>query len=403
MSIEAATGVRHGLVAPAVDVPLGAADPPGVHHASVAMDDRPDVSAGGGVGRTPDAAHTAAVGEAVERYVATHATLPLRRLEDLDRERAWPHVLWTGHSEEQRSQPDHPDAGAPPDTWLTCAFDLTDNLPVWVPASLVTLNPGYRTRATSSGLAAHPDPWLALVRALQELVERDAFMTTWLHQLGGRLVEQRPVDPHLGGDLRLYDLTPSFSPHPVAMATGTLGLSGRPRHSLGVACRSTWEDAAERAELELLQGLVFVAHRLARDPAMWALDRRQVTGFDEHALYYTANPADWLELPLHVDAQWAEAPVGAPAVSTHDELHQLVEALQAAGVRMAYRDLSTVDADQLGVRVVRVVSPDLTPIHHDHRWPFLGGRAGDLEWRYPDGPARRGDRTFPSPYPHPLG
>jgi ribosomal protein S12 methylthiotransferase accessory factor len=55
---------------------------------------------------------------------------------------------------------------------------------------------------------------------------------------------------------------------------------------------------------------------------------------------------------------------------------------------------------QVGVAVVRVLSPDLTPIGCEHDWPFLGGRAGDLTWRYPGvepvGPV-------PNPSPHPLG
>ena len=78
-------------------------------------------------------------------------------------------------------------------------------------------------------------------------------------------------------------------------------------------------------------------------------------------------------------------------------------ALGRAGVRTCYRELTTPDARQLGLRVVRVVAPELTPLHHDHRWPFLGGRTADAEWRYPDARHRAGDRPFPSPHPHALG
>ena len=93
----------------------------------------------------------------------------------------------------------------------------------------------------------------------------------------------------------------------------------------------------------------------------------------------------------------------SPHPRPDDEIAALVDALTAAGVRLYYRDLTTVDVNQLGITVVRVLSPDLTPIHHDHRWPFIGGRANDLQWRYPDGEERRGNRAFPSPFPHALG
>ncbi|NNE12875.1 MAG: hypothetical protein HKN41_11605, partial [Ilumatobacter sp.] len=64
-----------------------------------------------------------------------------------------------------------------------------------------------------------------------------------------------------------------------------------------------------------------------------------------------------------------------------------------------YRELTTVDCNQLGLRVVRVVAPALTPLHHDHRWPFLGGTTPDVKRRYPD--LEPGE--FPSPFPHGLG
>jgi ribosomal protein S12 methylthiotransferase accessory factor len=71
-------------------------------------------------------------------------------------------------------------------------------------------------------------------------------------------------------------------------------------------------------------------------------------------------------------------------------------------VRLLYRELTPVDCNQLGLRVVRVVSPDLAPLHHDHRWPFLGGRTADVGWRYADAPERSAG-SFPSPHPHALG
>jgi ribosomal protein S12 methylthiotransferase accessory factor len=66
-----------------------------------------------------------------------------------------------------------------------------------------------------------------------------------------------------------------------------------------------------------------------------------------------------------------------------------------------YRDLTTIDLRQLGLSCVRVLSPDLTPIHCDQRYPFLGGRTADVLWRYPW--ARGLSLTYPNPLPHPLG
>ena len=126
-----------------------------------------------------------------------------------------------------------------------------------------------------------------------------------------------------------------------------------------------------------------------------------VTGFDEHAVFYTARPELWTGLPIHTRARAASPPTDAEGGTWPDQLAGLVKSLDAAGVRLAYRELTTVDVAQAGIRVARVQSPDLTPIHHDHRWPFLGGRSPDLGFRFPYANAPAG--SFPSPHPHALG
>ena len=239
-------------------MPAGAADPPGVVHASVPRDDVPERSAGGGAARTVEAATTAAVAEAIERFAATHATVPVRRAGTVPAAVRIRLDDCTLHSAAQRADPAFPYAAAyPRDEWLSEVFDLTTNEPRWVPAALVSLVDDYGPLATSSGLAAGGSVVTALLRAVQELVERDAFVTTWLHQLGGREVTTPDLAAELeslGGELRVFDLTPAFSPHPVAAVTGTAPLRGMPRHSLGVACRARWEDAVEKAVPRVLPG-----------------------------------------------------------------------------------------------------------------------------------------------------
>ena len=406
-----ATGSRHPMVGPAVFVPPAAADPVGVHHASVAQHTDPTRSAGGGAARRRFDAAAAAVAEALERWAASSASVPVRRASAVPPQHRIRLSEWSLHDASQRSSADFPSVAAyPDDEWLAEVFDLTTNDARWVPAALVRLSPEFGALSTSSGLAADPSVIRALLRATQELVERDAYVTTWLHQLGGREVAaphlHRDVTP-LGGHVRAFDLTQDFSPHPVAAVTGTVPLGGAPRHSLGLACRATWEEAVEKAHLEMLQGTVFAGHHLAAHPGLWGMSPAQVTGFDEHAVYYTANPQEWDDVPLHRAARPAPRPpesgTGTDGTDGHaPQLHELVTALRGAGVRLLYRDLTTVDCNQLGLRVVRVLSPDLAPLHHDHRWPFLGGRTTDVQWRYRDA-GRRAAGPFPSPYPHALG
>jgi ribosomal protein S12 methylthiotransferase accessory factor len=404
----AATGSRHPMVAPPMVVPPSAADPAGVYHASVASDADPTRSAGGGASRDRTGAAAAAVAEALERWAAGTASVPLRRASSVAAERRIRLAEWSVHDRSQRHADDFPYTAAyPEDEWLTEVYDLATNQPCWVPAALVTLSADFGALSTSSGLAADPSVIKALLRATQELVERDAYVVTWLHQLGGREVDTpdlvHAVAPH-GRRVRAFDLTQDFSPHPVAAVTGTVPLAGAPRHCIGLACRATWSEAVDKAYLEMLQGTVFAGHHLATHPELRALPAAQVTGFDEHAVYYTANPSRWEDTPLLRAARRAPAPADARCATADPaaQLHELVTALGTAGVRLLYRELTPVDCNQVGLRVVRVVSPDLAPLHHDHRWPFLGGRTAGAGWRYADASTRAAG-SFPSPHPHALG
>lgn len=405
--VGSATGTRHPLVAPPAPVPASAAEVACVHHASVPLDADPTRSAGGGVARDPALAATAAVAESLERWAASVTQLPLRRASSVPADQRVGLTHWSLHSPSQRGAAGFPHAAAyPDDEWLTAVYDLRTNMTVWVPAALVSLSDEHGALSTSSGLAADPSVTRALLRATQEVVERDAYVTTWLHQLAGREVAVpdlvAEVAP-LAGRVRAFDCTQQFNPHPVAVVAGTVPLAGAPRHSLGVACRATWAEAVERAYLEFLQGTVFVGHTLASHPELVGLAPSAVTDFDEHAVYYAVNPDRWDDVPLLRHAVRSAAPSGRADGDVAGQLRRLVSSLARAGVRLYYRELTSDDCNQLGLRVVRVLSPDLAPLHHDHRWPFLGGRTTDVAWRYPDAEARRGGRTFPSPHPHALG
>lgn len=402
---------RHPVIGPAVSVPTTSADPPGVVHASVADQLDPRRSAGGGAARTLADARLAASGEAIERMVASHARIPVRPAAELIRTGAAvvPLSDWTLHSSDQRGDPRFPHHDIyDGETAMALASDLVDDSTAWIPAALVTLSDRHGAMATSSGLAAHPSVYTALLRAVEELIERDALVTTWLHGLGGREVTGTPWHREaddVGARIRVFDLTPRFSPHPVAVVTGSFPLAGRPRHSLGAACRARWDDAVEKAFLECCQGVMFAGHLVHRDPGAVRLEPDDVRDFDAHAAFYTARPERWADLPLFTAAVPVQPPPDAPAADAPagEQLRAMADALRSAGIRLLSRELTTVEANQLGVRVVRVASPELTPIHHDHRWPFLGGNTAAANWRWPDASSRCSAVRYPSPHPHPLG
>lgn len=398
-----AVGWRSGTGVAAGPLQLGPADPD-VAQWSASEHPGENGAPCGGAGRTAEAARNAALGELLERAGAGVNPLPIRTRRAIPgSERVVGLEEFRVHSPSQRAAAGFPFAAAYTDDRFVLFHDLADNTPVWVPAPLVELNHSPHGLATSSGLAAAPGSLSALLRAVQELVERDALITTWLFGVAARRVSPPVFVTELAAPLRatvtVLDLTPAYSPHPVAAVAGAAPAAGRSRAGVGVACRSAWEAAVEKALLEWAQAITFAGITTAGDPTGLRPRADSVTSFDEHARYYTRRPDEWAALPWWT-GPLVEPPPGGPSGSDREQLELLVTHLRSRGVELFYRDLTVVDTAACGVRVARVVSPQLSLINSDHNWPFLALEPDRASRLYPGLAVRS---SFPSSFPHPLG
>lgn len=425
--LHAAARPRCGLVRPAQPIQASACDAPGplfagqrVHNAATPADTaNPWQGVSGAVALDADAAADGAIAEALERLAAAQASFEVRRRDALTAEQRVDESAFALFSAGQRASPGFPwPMPERADDLFAAVHALDDNRMVWVPQELVGLGPRSgqaRLPSTSSGLAAWRDSrdgaWLALLRAAQELLERDALAVSWLNGLAGRRIQvpaQWQAHVHdRGGELQALDLTQQWNPHPVIAVTGGMPFEGRPRHVLGIACRADPAEALHKALLEWHQALTFAAHLCGRESARLPREPAQLRRFDEHAAFYTLRPELWRHLPLLQDAPDSTLQLVAPALPSGPaaqraiaELDLLRRRLGNAGIRLYYRELTTADVAAAGLRVMRVLSPQLTGLHADERAPFLGGRCHDVAWRYP-GAVGSGD--FPNPFPHPLG
>ncbi|MDQ3299415.1 MAG: YcaO-like family protein [Myxococcota bacterium] len=345
----------------------------------------PAADAVGGAGWTADAAERACIGEAIERW-QTHP-LPLDTLVRSS------YAGWSRPDHEPAIDPRrfvrfHPDqhahAGFPyeplaADTeldWIACRM-LGDGAPCWVPADLVFLDwrPGMRPRfgpMISTGWSAHATVQAALEGAILEAIERDALVGAWwgryplvelddtqaraLLQTGDRW--SRIARPNLRW--RWYRVITPRAAH-VTIAT----LQGEDREglvfSIGSACRLDAPASLAKAALEAVQGRHYVRHLMTT-----TADGPEPTSFAEHAVYYTRHPARLAETCL-------ASATRERAVPSADDLRALVARLPPIAFRIATPP-ALVDH---GYVVVRVIVPELQPLHGDHRLPFLGGPLWD--------------------------
>ena len=368
-----------------------------------------DPPVGSGKGLSTVDALLGAVGEAIERYSASRfrvADLPRARLDGLDDPMLDPRRLCL-YEDAQYDEPDFPCVRFDPDRPLswTGAHWLDDGTPVWVPALPTFFNfpvppEEYFCQVSSNGLAAGGDPEDAARRALFELVERDAFMLSWLaRRPGRRLILDDTLEPGVGEVIRqlaqrgahmeLYLLDVGLGiPTVVSVAFG----DGRtwPGATAALAAHANPRVAVRKAVLE--QGHVgpYIRRLMADGEHPIPACPDAVRTLEDHALYYVpperARAFDFLRhgsdsLPL---ANLAEPP---PA-----SLADCAARITVGGARVAIADVTSPDVATGPFRVARALGTDMQPIDFGYRRRRLNN---------PRLKAMLAGRA-PNPDPHPL-
>jgi ribosomal protein S12 methylthiotransferase accessory factor len=323
----------------------------------------------GGMAAGPAAARLAALGEAVERYSASH--VPVSRLrrarvdelggapaaepEWLDRRAAEHRVRWVPAHRLRATEPGEAAWAAASRVYLS---GPDDPAPVAVP--------------TSTGLACHVDPWQALYAGLLEVIERDAVMTSWLLQSpvtplqsrlqwtaegGGRIHFDRAVEEY-----RLV-LLPSPVDVPVVLGLG-FGADGQPAVAVGAAADLDLVRASRRALIEAHQTFLWATHMVASgDPP--PSDPAAIDDLDEHVAYYLdrgrLSAFDFLRRP-------AAAPVPVdlddlrPSGDSEQRCRELIGSIADAGLDCFAVDVTSPDVREAGLWVVRAIIPALYPL-----------------------------------------
>lgn len=377
----------------------------------------------GGAGRTRRGAIAAAVGEALERYSATH--VPLERIvfasaAELGDDAVDP-ARFALFSERQHRNPAFPFVPFDDHTsvpWID-GRSLEDGRSVYLPAELVVLGDpvaegqpriGY---ATSNGTACAPTEDEAVVRGLCELLERDAFMVAWANRLSlprldvGGDPALEALDHELFAssglryaaiDLSCFHELPSF----LGVVRARAGYPGA--LGVGAGTAATVEDAWSKSLSEAFSCRAASAKLLALHPdANYGPVGAGVLGFDDHIRYYGDHarvwPAAFLDSSLQISPadEVATLPDGLAAFRS-----ALMERVRRAGSTGYVVDLTSPDVRELGLSVAKTVAPELAPLDVAHACRFLGGR------RLYDAPVELGFRDVPideeavNPYPHPF-
>ena len=381
----------------------------------------PTVAYGSGAHPDPWRARAAALGEAIERYSAMF--VPGERLRpatarEVGDVAVHPDRFALFHPV-QHAEPGFPFAPFELDTRTEFveAFSLADGEAAYLPAQLVYLRQpvsglrpiGY---STSSGLACAPTLAEAVLAALLELVERDAVMLAWKCRLLLPVLDWSEDDDLLEFDRRYFAPTgvpfgvidgSAFLGVPIAIAVVHGPPGTRAALAVGAGAAATVAEAWLKAVSEGF-GVYRWLGQQSKGVAAFQPEPNAIASFDEHMLFYARPEQAALAAFLDASAERTATRRVAPLEGTSPvaQIDALVARLARHGCSAYAVDVTSPDVRALGLRVARVISPELCALDVSHRARFLGGR------RLYDAAYRAGVLPRPltldelNPLPHPF-
>jgi len=355
---------------------------------------RPTGSSGGSHWLRP-AARAAALGEALERHSAAYVPPPggvLATAAELGDAAASPSRFALFHPAQHAAKgfPFAPFTEHTRIRWIQ-GFSLRDGGDAWLPAQLVYLpiaspdaDEELIAYATSSGVACAPTREEAILSALLELIERDAFMLVWRNRLslprldwsgdrGLSRLDDRYFAP-TGLRYAAVDLSVFFGV-PTALgvvhgAPGELGALG-----VGAGCGVSLEVAWRKALAEAFAVHAHVRDALYERPELIDLRAADISSFDDHIFFYgseeRARAASFLDSSEDARSTGEVEPL--ELIDVRGQIDDVVRRLGARGVTSYAVDVTAPDVREAGVAVMRVVCPELCALDVVDTARFLGG------------------------------
>lgn len=295
---------------------------------------------------------------------------------------------------------------------------------IHVPAQIVFW--GYSTfvfdepflrEANAGGAAAAFSFEEALLYALRDLMERDAFLIRWLNTLTPSRVDQQSIDDkelvdilkqirRYGFDLEILDVTSDIQ-LPVFAAVLLEGSDDARSSYVGVGCSSHLEQAIIHAIEEAFG--IYVWHRRtgmrkrSLPESYQPFATKGVGRNDRKRLW--ANPDQYPHIRWFLQGPYVLFSTlrnkYPPSASVDEELRYLTDTLHAkgSGYEIYYHEVKNTLLDDMGYHVIKAIVPALVPL-------YLRGEANAPlgACRLREVPPLLGYQyvTFPNPFPHSI-
>lgn len=273
--------------------------------------------------------------------------------------------------------------------WLE-GYSLTKKKKVLIPASLVYANYNNKKRKepviqlkNSTGAACGPSLDFAIYRGICEIIERDAYMISFINNLPKKIINldsdhdlarfKRRIERY---DLEVNVLNTQLD---FPMTTTTCLIFDRsgsgPAVCTGLGGSLDPKKAIKTAVFESVRRHISARDRFYRVKPLpmpiknsfdWFLLKKQLLWSAPHMIQMAQNFITDMQA---IDCKELESK--EKSFSDKEKVEFLVKELKSKNYEVIYVDMTIPEVEKMGLKVIKVLIPEMVPLWRDERYPYL--------------------------------
>ena len=343
-------------------------------NATTLFDLKREISSGGlGVNRKKEYAIMGCLSEALERYCMSYIPkneLKISKLNDLEKDRIFKDFfIYTDEQYKKMEQFLNPKKDE---------IEWTKILPVnknlnWMywPASLIYMPYEINKSVgenTSTGMAAGTSIKDCITSGLLELIERDALMINFMQRLNPPEIKLNSIKGKSKSfikkvmndyNIKLYKLYTDINVS-VYLSIVWTGTGKKTHYGIGASANLDSEVAINKAIKESLFTYFYTKNIMDTR----VTDPNKITALHEHCLYYQKEMFE----SLLFDSEAIDY------VEQKITFNELIKNMEELGINVYYKEVTTSDIKNTGIKVAKVIAPGLIDMHKSHIYPRLNAK-----------------------------
>jgi len=274
--------------------------------------------------------------------------------------------------------------------WLQ-GYSLTKKREVLIPASLAYASynskeysePTIR-KPISTGAACGPTTSFAIARGLCEIIERDSYMISFLPEMPKKLVVIRKKDGDVFNfinrfkkyGLELYFIDTTLDTGVFSVVSILVDRTGcGPAVCAGLGSSLEPERSIETSAIEALRSYATSRELYFQEKNIKPPKKNSFDWFSwkRHLIWSSPHMIKEVEKVI-ASARKVSLPKPKLFKTDHEKVLYLTKKISKLGCEVIYVDMTIPEIEKYGLKVIKVSCPEMVPLWHDERYPYLGAK-----------------------------